>query len=881
MFSVLQKRKTFPALVVAALLIGLMLVLFPRGAALNAEGATHGDPIPSEQMAGLEIERVAVELGTSPALMSQWQGSLFAVQSGLRLLVEDTEMIIVDTDGVEAQFSLRTFADGAWGEWFEIEAQHDEGPDANPGTEGADTGASAIGPIWIGSETDAVEIVLQGGLVTSVNIDKLTIDPLFADVDLQAASISSPAQSNLTADPLTANAVAQPAIKTRSDWGGGPWNNGNDACVGGPFLADNLRGLVVHHTVTTNNYSPEQVPGILRGIYYHHVNINNWCDVAYNFLIDRFGTIWQGRAGSPDQPIRGGHAKGFNNRTAGVALLGQYQGDVKRPAGAYPSQETLTSLEALASWKLSLHGVDPLGSTWLKNRATVQPMRYEIGEWVQLPTIFGHRDVGLTSCPGNRAYVNLGAMAERIAANRDIRGGGYEIPRWSGKDLGVAIYTVDTNGGMRPALDSEVPPQAASLGTAVALTMDGTPTGGYVLSTDGQLFPYGDAPAVPGRPGGASPVDLQVRESGQSGYVITADGVFHGFGGVIDRQASAGGVAGVIDNEASGYMVSNTGALAPIGATPARALKATPVGAVIDLALWSDGVSGWALDSAGNAVGFGRAGTFATNMTTTPIAVIASPTETGGWVLDNQGQLWVFGDERPPAPVSSHVGRTNTAGGAAVAWLRDPAEFQATGDGKWLVAMYRRVAGREPTVTELEGWGWRVDVRGPEQLSNALVHTDYWAGQIVEDIYSRALGRTPDVGGKQYWLEQLRDGMSQQDLGIYFYGSEEYVLRSGGNSGFVHSMYNNLLHRPADADGHKYWTDLLNQRLTKAPDVAAGFYQSLESRRDRVARLYGRLVGGNLNPDKHEAWAEILAGTDDLQFTADLISGPDFYRSAQ
>ena len=63
--------------------------------------------------------------------------------------------------------------------------------------------------------------------------------------------------------------------------------------------------------------------------------------------------------------------------------------------------------------------------------------------------------------------------------------------------------------------------------------------------------------------------------------------------------------------------------------------------------------------------------------------------------------------------------------------------------------------------------------------------------------------------------------------------------------------------------------------------MAAGFYQSLESRRDRVARLYGRLVGGNLNPDKHEAWAEILAGTDDLQFTADLISGPDFYRSAQ
>ncbi len=878
MFVVLQKRKTFPVLVAAIVLIGLMLVLFPRGAALNAEGATHGDLVPSESVEGLQIERVTVDLVRSGSLMTEWENSLFAAKSGVRLLLEDTDMVIVSTDGKHAHFSMRTFVDGKWGEWFETHAHADEGPDANPGTEGANTGASAIGPIWIGAETDAIEVVLQGGSVGSLEIDKLKIDPAFAETDLLATQTSG---SNLTIDPVTANGVAQPAIKTRADWGGGPWNNGNEECVGGPFLADNLRGLVVHHTVTSNEYSPEQVPGLLRGIYHHHVNINNWCDVAYNFLIDRFGTIWQGRTGAPDQPIRGGHAKGFNNRTAGVALLGQYQGDIKRPAGAYPTQETLTSLEALASWKLSLHGVDPLGRTWLKNRATVQPMRFATGEWVELPTIFGHRDVGLTSCPGNRAYVNLTAMAERIAANRDVRGDAYEFPRWEGKDLGVAVYTVDTSGGIRPALDSEAPPQPSALGDAVALTMDGTPTAGYVLSTDGRLFNYGTAPAVAGRPGGSNPVDLQVRESGESGYVITADGVFHGFGGVIDRKASAGGVAGVIDNDARGYMVSNTGALAPIGQSPARSLKTTPVGAVIDLALWSDGVSGWALDSAGNAVGFGRAGTHKTNMTTTPVALIASPTETGGWVLDDQGQLWLFGDERPPAPVASHVGRTNSAGGAAVAWLRDDTEYRKTGDGKWMVAMFERVAGRQPNTIETEGWGWRLDVRGPAELSTALVHTDYWAGQIVDDIYERALGRKPDAEGKQYWLEQLRNGLSQQDLGISFYGSREYVLRSGGNSGFVHALYNNLLHRPADAEGHKYWTDLLNQRKTKPPDVAAGFYQSLESRRDRVARLHARLIGGTLDAQKHEDWAEELAGTDDLQFTADLISGPDFYRSAQ
>lgn len=878
MFVVLQNRKTVPVLVAVALLLGVTMVLLPRGSALRASGATAGEAVRSESVDGLEIERVEVALERPPALMGEWQASLLAADSGVRLLLEDTEMVIIDTGGEPAQLSIRTFGGGVWGEWTEVEASTDEGPDGLAGSEGANREASAIGPVWIGAETQAIEIVLQKGSVSTLSVDKMRIDESYAESD--AASVRSSGLNSATGSNVS-SAVAQPAIKTRADWGAGPWNDQVQECAGGPFLADSLRALAVHHTVTTNSYSAEQVPGLLRGIYHHHVNINGWCDVAYNFLIDRFGTIWQGRSGSPDLPIKGGHAKGFNSRTAGVALLGQYQGNVNRPASGYPSTEALASLEALATWKLSLHGVDPLGTTWLKNRANVAPMRYAASEWVNLPTVFGHRDVGLTSCPGNRAYDHLAPMAERIAASRDAQGVPYEFPRWTGKDLGVAVFTVDSNGGMRPALDSAVPPNAPNLGSAVALRMDGTPSAGYILATDGRLFPYGTAPAVAGTPGGPNPVDLQVRDSGESGYVITADGVFHGFGGVVDRQAAAGGVAGVIDNDARGYMVSANGELSSIGSSPARQLKQAPVGPVIDLTLWSDGVSGWALDSAGNAIGFGAAGTFATNMPTAPVALIGSPTNTGGWVLDNQGQLWLFGDERPAAPVSSHVGRTNAVGAAAVGWLRNDAEYRTSGDGKWLVAMYTRVAGRQPNATELDGWSWRIDVRGPQQLTNALVHTDYWAGQIVDDIYLLALGRSPDAGGKRYWLDQLSDGMSQQELGIYFYGSAEYVVRSGGNSGFVHKLYTNLLHRPADAAGHKYWTDLLNHHIAKPADVAAGFYQSLESRRDRVDSLYARLVGGPLSPQKREAWAELLAGTDDLAFTAQLIGGPDFYRSAQ
>ena len=47
-----------------------------------------------------------------------------------------------------------------------------------------------------------------------------------------------------------------------------------------------------------------------------------WCDIAYNFFVDRFGRTWQGRSGDLGVPIIGGHSKGFNTGSVGVAFLG-------------------------------------------------------------------------------------------------------------------------------------------------------------------------------------------------------------------------------------------------------------------------------------------------------------------------------------------------------------------------------------------------------------------------------------------------------------------------------------------------------------------------------------------------------------------------------
>jgi hypothetical protein len=58
-----------------------------------------------------------------------------------------------------------------------------------------------------------------------------------------------------------------------------------------------VRAVVLHHTASSNDYGPADVPALLRGFYAYHVRSRGWSDVGYNVLVDRFGTAWEGRAG--------------------------------------------------------------------------------------------------------------------------------------------------------------------------------------------------------------------------------------------------------------------------------------------------------------------------------------------------------------------------------------------------------------------------------------------------------------------------------------------------------------------------------------------------------------------------------------------------------
>ena len=91
----------------------------------------------------------------------------------------------------------------------------------------------------------------------------------------------------------------------------------------------------VHHTVNANDYAPEESAAIVLGIASYHRDHNGWNDLGYNFIVDQYGQIFEGRAGGIDQAIVGAQAQGFNSVSTGVACLGDLHERRRRPRPAW------------------------------------------------------------------------------------------------------------------------------------------------------------------------------------------------------------------------------------------------------------------------------------------------------------------------------------------------------------------------------------------------------------------------------------------------------------------------------------------------------------------------------------------------------------------
>ncbi len=784
------------------------------------------------------------------------------------------QMVVIDTGGRAGSFALRSRNGDKWSEWVEVHGSSDEAPDSLPGEEGSTaSGATpAIGPIWVGPDVEAVEIVRVDGRRDQVTIEALRVDP--------AAPVAA-----LVEGPQAAALPGMPSIQPRSAWATRGWAFGNDTCEDGPLYARNVDAMVIHHTVTTNSYAAADVPALIRGIYRTHVDINGWCDVAYNFMVDRFGRIWETRTGGVDRPVISGATKGFNTATTSVGVIGQFQAGAS-PSSVAPSQAIVDALAALGAWKLGLHGVDPLGTVFMKSRTSATTgLRFANGTWVHMPTILGHSDLGLSSCPGSRLYPSLAAIRSSIAATRD-QAVPAAFPGRAPLDSGPAVLTVASNGGLRPAGAATMPagaPTAVSGTQAIAVAASNGR--GVQLLASGAVVGFGGTASPASNPAGSvAVVDVLVDPSGQQGWVLDINGRLHGFNGAADLTPTAGPLAGnaaaaALSADRVGYVVDSSGGLHAVGGAAAQAGGGPVSGqvAAVDVALRSGGESGWVLDVTGTLHPFGGAPGWQSALAGRggAVAAMVDGTDTGGWVLDSQGQLFSFGRARHVQPISTTVGSATVTDGTL--WWHLPTDLAETEDGAYTAAVFELFLGREASLAEIDRWAWEIDYLSRAQVVEGFVRSDAWAGAVVGEIYQDVLGRAPDAGGRAYWVGRLADGLRTQDLGAEFYASPEYVAAAGSDAAYITALYRALLHREPDEAGISFWT---SQMAGGVPPISItrGFYQSPESRRDRVQRLYGVVLGRSPEAEGLTYWAERLnVQDDDIALALNLAVSDEYF----
>jgi hypothetical protein len=193
-----------------------------------------------------------------------------------------------------------------------------------------------------------------------------------------------------TAVPAAGAATREPDWVTRREWGAKQQPGGCEPRKR-PQMG-RVKAAVIHHTVSVNRYSEAEAPGIVLGICRFHRNGNGWNDIGYNALVDRFGNVYQGRAGGMARPVIGAQAEGVNSQTTGVAAIGDF-------TRKKPSRELRRGLIRYLAWKLELAEVPAHGSTFLLSDGGAS-QRTPKGERVKVKTIFNHGVTNYTACAG-------------------------------------------------------------------------------------------------------------------------------------------------------------------------------------------------------------------------------------------------------------------------------------------------------------------------------------------------------------------------------------------------------------------------------------------------------------------------------------------------
>ncbi|MGE1061547.1 N-acetylmuramoyl-L-alanine amidase [Megasphaera paucivorans] len=133
--------------------------------------------------------------------------------------------------------------------------------------------------------------------------------------------------------------------------------------------------IVIHHVGGTNrDVSASEI---------HQWHLaNGWAGIGYHFVIRKDGTIERGR---PMGAI-GAHCYGYNQTSVGICSAGDFE-------TAYPTDAQLKSIGLMTAYLCQKYSLHPNNHT-----------------------VFGHRDLNSTLCPGKNLYSQLNTLRNTAAS---------------------------------------------------------------------------------------------------------------------------------------------------------------------------------------------------------------------------------------------------------------------------------------------------------------------------------------------------------------------------------------------------------------------------------------------------------------------------------
>jgi len=260
---------------------------------------------------------------------------------------------------------------GSWSEWV----------DQEDGT-----------PIYTGGSDEAqVRAAFRPrGRLHFVNVSG-TAGGFAGDLLNRAREAINTAFISVASTPVAQAVAPKPEIVSRAAWGADLASGG--CPPRGPAEYGSVQAAVIHHTVNANDYTPEEAPSIVLGICRFHVYGNGWNDIGYNALVDRYGTLYEGRAGGLKRPVVGAQAQGFNSLTTSIASIGDHTTEA-------PTPDAQHSIIRYLAWKMAVNRANPVTASVSLTSGGGSESRYAKGSVVTVPRILGHTALGLTACPG-------------------------------------------------------------------------------------------------------------------------------------------------------------------------------------------------------------------------------------------------------------------------------------------------------------------------------------------------------------------------------------------------------------------------------------------------------------------------------------------------